>query len=393
MSNLLMISGDRSLAEGKHGAFYNTLEELHKHFEKIDVICPKIRNSKLGIRNFFDNVEVHPSLWPLIFQPFWILRAGLRVLSSYQLSFTNSQFPDNKETNVKWQINGKWSMKNDNWVMTVHDYPPFYNGIGAFLLWCRIRIPYLLEIHHIPGYPKSANFREWLYRIFAQLFIVIDAWPARAVRVVNQHQTKEFLIRAGVPASKIMYIPSIYIDHGIFKPQNEPKEYDLIFVGRLAENKGVDLLLEVAKKSNLEVLIVGDGPLKKYIDGKIKEWKLVNVKCFGWAKDSQEVASLINKSKLFVLTSLNEGGPRVVAEALACGVPVLATSVGIIPDIKDACTIIDWDVTDIVNKANHLLNDEQAYKSKVELGLEVSKQFNKESAIKNYAEKIASLIS
>ncbi len=65
MANLRMISGDRSLAEGKHGAFYNTLEELHKYWDRIDIICPK-PNSKFnlpageaGIQNlnFFELLE------------------------------------------------------------------------------------------------------------------------------------------------------------------------------------------------------------------------------------------------------------------------------------------------------------------------------------------------
>ena len=143
MSNLLMISGDRSLAEGKHGAFYNTLEELHKHFEKIDVICPKIRNSKLGIRNFFDNVEVHPSPWSLWLQPFWIYREGMRILK------TND-----------------YSLKASNYFMTCHDYSPFYNGLGAYILSIATCVPYVLEIMHIPGLPRSASFKEFIYKMF-----------------------------------------------------------------------------------------------------------------------------------------------------------------------------------------------------------------------------------
>lgn len=366
--NLLMISGDKSFAEGKHGAFYNTLEEFHKHWNRIDIICPKVGPKE--IQEVFGNVFIHSSPWPLILQPFWIFKKGQEI-------YHRNKFD----------------------LVTCHDYPPFYNGLGAFLLWRRIRIPYVLEIHHIPGYPKSANFKEWLYRLFARLFIALDALPARAVRVVNKYQTKEFLVRAGVPVSKIMYIPSIYINHDIFQPRSEPKEYDLIFVGRLAENKGIELFLEVAKTLNLKTLIVGDGPLRTFCKLKIENCRKdlpkgekLKIDMHGWAKDSQEVADFLNKSKLFVLTSYNEGGPRVVAEAMACGVPVLATPVGIIPDIKSACTIIDWNVDDIVKKARNLLSDEQVYKSKIELGLEVVKQFNKESAIKNYAEKIKQLI-
>ncbi|MEK7591453.1 MAG: hypothetical protein AAB489_04585, partial [Patescibacteria group bacterium] len=42
---LLMISGDRSILQGKKGAFYHTLQEFSKHWERIDVICPRVSSS------------------------------------------------------------------------------------------------------------------------------------------------------------------------------------------------------------------------------------------------------------------------------------------------------------------------------------------------------------
>src|SRR3989344_9170381 len=114
-----MITGDRALAEGKHGAFYNTLEEFHKYWDRIDIICPKISkqqivnsktNYQLPITNLFGNVYLHPSPWPIWLQPLWILHEGLHVLriTNYKLPITNC-------------------------LMTVHEFPPFYNGIGARL--------------------------------------------------------------------------------------------------------------------------------------------------------------------------------------------------------------------------------------------------------------------
>jgi len=113
------------------------------------------------------------------------------------------------------------------------------------------------------------------------------------------------------------------------------------------------------------------------------------------AKDQKKIAELINKSRILIMTSYNEGGPRVVVEALACGVPVLATSVGIVPDLlKNGLggEIIDWEAEDIVKKIKGLLNDFAKYYQYSQDGLEIAKQFEKKAAIKNYAEKIKSLI-
>ncbi|MDO8496463.1 MAG: glycosyltransferase family 4 protein, partial [bacterium] len=130
--------------------------------------------------------------------------------------------------------------------------------------------------------------------------------------------------------------------------------------------------------------------------GLYGHWKLQdNVLLHGWAKDSQEISELINKSKILVMPSYNEGGPRVVLEAMACGVPVLATSVGIVPDvIKDGESggVVDWSADDIAKKAQELLSNGDEYEKYRLAGLEMAKQFEKNGAIKNYAEKIKQLI-
>jgi len=376
-----MISGDRSLAEGKRGAFYNTLEEFHKYWERIDIICPRSQNQKSKFKNqnynsklkIFDNVYLHESPWSIWLQPFWILKKGREIYHEQKFD-----------------------------LMTVHEYPPFYNGIGARLLWNKIHVPYVLEIHHIPGYPRAADFKEWFYKKLVWLFIKHDVAKARAVRVVNQHQVPEFLIKAGVSKEKIAHMPSFYIDLNVFKPADVVKKYDFIFVGRLAKNKGIDLLLEAAGKLkfkiiNFKLLIVGDGPEKENLKFKIYNLKLHdNVVLYGWAKDSREVAQLLNQSKILIMPSYNEGGPRVALEAMACGVPVLATPVGIVPDlIKNGETgaIIDWDPQDISQKAAELLENNYKYQKYSKIGMEIANHFEKKDSIKNYAQKLQKLLS
>src|SRR3989338_2072901 len=87
MPKLLMISGDRSLAVGKRGAFYNTMEEFHRYWERIDIIVPKTTNYKLKTINYFDNVFIHSSPWPLIFQPWWILKKGRQIFVEQNQGF------------------------------------------------------------------------------------------------------------------------------------------------------------------------------------------------------------------------------------------------------------------------------------------------------------------
>lgn len=377
------------IASGKRGAFYYTLEEFHKYWDRIDIISPRIsRGSTSGesspeVEPLFGNVYIHVSPWPLMLHPIFFIKKALKLHKEHKFN-----------------------------LMTVQEFPPFYNGIGASIISVFTRIPYVLEIHHIPGYPKAANFKEILYRNLIKWFIKFDVLRATAVRVVNKKQTPEFLIKVGVPKEKIVYIPSMYIDLDIFKPMSLSKKYDLIFVGRLVGNKGVGLFIEAIRllivdyKLPVKCLIVGEGPLLKKIKLEIKncppagrygppagEAGKLKIDLYGRAKDSSEIARLLNESKIFLMPSYNEGGPRVVVEAMACGVPVLATNVGLMSDFadKNVVKIIDWNAKDIADKIKELLETEDERKKLSQAGLEIAKQFEKKEMIKNYSDKLKEL--
>ncbi|KKS14406.1 MAG: hypothetical protein A3I32_02535 [Candidatus Yanofskybacteria bacterium RIFCSPLOWO2_02_FULL_45_10] len=365
MAKLLMITGlgsARDLASGKRGAFYNTLEEFHRYWERIDIIAPRV---KQPVGNLFGNVFIHTSPWPLLLHLVFFIKKAMTIYREQKFD-----------------------------LMTVHEFPPFYNGLAARWLWHKLKIPYIIEIHHVTGYPKPGSMKERVYLSLMHWFVAWDIKPSKQIRVVNQKQVSEFLIKAGVDQAKISYIPSLYIDLDVFKPLVEEKKYDLIFIGRLVENKGINLFLETVKKTGLSGAIIGTGPLQHEIKLKIEKWKL-KIDFHGWAKDANAVAHLINQSRLLVMPSYNEGGPRVVAEAMACGVPFLATPVGIVPDLisqVEVGEVIRWDVLDIQRKAEALLSDPERYSRYSKAGPILAKQFEKKQAIKHYADWLKSYI-
>ncbi len=358
-----MVSGDRMAAQGVRGAFYNTLAELRKHFERVDIICPRAGSDNVQP---FENVFIHPSPWPIWLQPWWIRKKGL------ELSQANA-----------------WS------IMTVHEYPPFYNGLGAYLLWRKIKIPYVLEIHHIPGYPRAASIKEAWYCRLSHVFLAADAHRASAVRVVNQHEAPKFLISAGIKNKKIKYFPSLYIDTGIFRPEQTEKKYDCAFVGRLATNKGIDLFVKAVQKAGVSAVIVGDGPLAGAVKRLVYSQGLADrIALHGWAKDSSEVARLLNESKILVIPSFNEGGPRVAMEAMACGIPVISTPVGIVPDVvQNGATgeIVGWDADEIALRIRKILSDPAIQDTYAKAGLDIASKFERSAMIRNYSDFLKTL--
>ncbi|MBR6690045.1 MAG: glycosyltransferase [Bacilli bacterium] len=104
----------------------------------------------------------------------------------------------------------------------------------------------------------------------------------------------------------------------------------IISVGRLVEGKRVDEAIEIFSKINndYKFIIVGDGPEKENLNNLIKQKKLGNrVQLVGY-KNSEEVNQLLRKSDIFIMTSITEGLPMTLLEAMRTGVPCIAYDTG-----------------------------------------------------------------
>jgi len=112
----------------------------------------------------------------------------------------------------------------------------------------------------------------------------------------------------------------------------------LINVARLSREKNHALLVRAFSKAvqscpNLELWLVGDGELRRDIEELVKQLGLEEkVKFFGVRSD---VPELLSQADIFVLSSDYEGFGLVVAEAMAAGLPVIATAIGGIPEILE----------------------------------------------------------
>jgi len=369
--NLLMISGDRSVLSGKRGAFWYTLEAFSKHWGRIDIICPyvDIDTSNPDTLTFFGNVHFHPSpqksLWS---QPAWILKKGMQL---------HALFHHN--------------------VMTVHEYPPFYNGIGARKLLKRMKIGSVLELHHLVGYPDPASLTERIGRMLSRLYLPFEIRSFDVVRTVSK-PAAERLLSWKVQKSKVSVVPSFYLDHQVFAALQQPakKQYDVAFCGRLVENKGLDTLLRaIAKRPRITLLVIGDGPERKRCEELARQLDISErVEFRGWLAEQDDVLRTLMNAKVFVMNSLSEGGPRIALEAMACGLPVVVTKVGVMPDvIEDGKSGLFTSGTpdNLIVMIERLLQDEAL---RIQMGQEakgVLQRFEREKLIANYARFLQSV--
>jgi len=107
-------------------------------------------------------------------------------------------------------------------------------------------------------------------------------------------------------------------------------------IGRLEPVKGPGYLIEAARMvieqlPRVKFLVVGDGSLRNDLESQCEELGVLNEFIFtGWKEDVHSILSILD---ILVLPSINEAVGRVLIEAGACGIPVVATHVGGVPEI------------------------------------------------------------
>ncbi len=112
----------------------------------------------------------------------------------------------------------------------------------------------------------------------------------------------------------------------------------IIFVGRLNPVKGVRYLIKamrfvLEKEPNCKLLIVGDGEERAELEALSVQLGIKESIQFAGAVPHEKVRTYLQQADVFVLPSLSEGFPLVILEAMACGLLIVATRVGGIPDI------------------------------------------------------------
>ena len=190
------------------------------------------------------------------------------------------------------------------------------------------------------GQKKSDRWRRG-YRIF------LDKWTSRfcCLIISNSEAGRRFLIEEGIDPAKIITIHNgVDLDQFTVRiaPGEKKRRYglrqDSMLVGiiaNLTEVKGHKYFLQAAREvlksiPQAEFLIVGDGPLREDLGGLSKNLGIsAGVNFMGFRQDIPEILSILN---VFVLSSLWEGFPVSILEAMAAGKPVIASKVGGIPE-------------------------------------------------------------
>ncbi len=128
------------------------------------------------------------------------------------------------------------------------------------------------------------------------------------------------------------------VDFSIFHPGVKPalppvQNHRLLFVGRLEKRKGLDYLFQalpavLASYPGTELVVVGFGPLKKYYQRLVKKLSIGKSVRFVGAVPNQELAGYYTGATIYIApTTGREAMGIVLIEAMACGLPVIASQI------------------------------------------------------------------
>lgn len=249
--------------------------------------------------------------------------------------------------------------------------------------------------HHFEKYYLLKESKNLLYKVKNYIFL------KREEKLLNKYD--EFLVlteedkkQYGNNKIKVINNPLTFYP----KETSNLKNKKAISVGRLENQKGYDLLIEIWKKvveryPNWTLDIYGEGQLRKELQEKINNYKLKNhIFLRGREKNIQE---RYLESSIYVMSSRYEGFGMVLIEAQACGLPIISFDCPcgpkeIVTDGEDGFLCKFGDIDDMANKIIYLIENENERKNFGKKARENSLRFSEDKIMNQWKELFENLL-
>lgn len=247
----------------------------------------------------------------------------------------------------------------------------------------------------------AKSFFHKIIAYFFLTFLIKVLYPRADIIVCVSNSVKEDLLHILGRSSKLEVIYNPIVDDSILSSSKEPLGSDqyifegaypvIIAVGRLVKAKDYPNLLRAFRKvlnsKQARLLILGEGPEEKQLKDLASQLKIYNDVIFaGFKKNPYKYMA---HSSLFALSSVREGFGNVIIQAMACGVPVVATN-----DKSGPGEIIDNEINgilvypqnpvDLADGILKILENPDFAKKLSENGLERSKHFTVKESVSSY---------
>lgn len=213
----------------------------------------------------------------------------------------------------------------------VHIFFGIPDGPVGWLLKRVYSLPYIISLRGADVPSDEVKRFASHYKLLRPL--VRELWHDADALVAVSNGLREYAYET-TPNLPIEVIPNA-IELSVFRPPRQrpaSETVQLLFVGRFNAFKNVEMLFDVIDKllamaiDNIELQLVGDGAQRSNLERLTVERNLTRyVRFTGWV-DRAELVDIYRRADLFVTATTWEGMPNTVLEAMACGLPVVATN-------------------------------------------------------------------
>jgi len=232
------------------------------------------------------------------------------------------------------------------------------SGIPALMSKKMLKIPYVVwgrgsDVYLPDVYGKLTS------KIVIKNADTVIALTDGIKRIMQDTCTRDIaIVPNGINISEYSYEPGL--------KDRATRGKEILFVGRLSAVKGVQYLIRAMKQvqdkiPDARLIIVGDGEEREMLETLSIHLDIQRYVQFIGVVPHEKVKTFMQQADIFVLPSLSEGFPNVILEAMACGLPVIASRVGGIPDIITNTTngylVEAKDSDDLADKIVLLLSD------------------------------------
>ena len=231
--------------------------------------------------------------------------------------------------------NYEFSRHVGHWIDENHPDIAFGQGFALWGYLSRQKVPTIFHPHGLEMFGGHLRGKEKALAMVFRILVRYHAKHSTAVVSLGGRLTDILKNSVDVDAHRLFEIPNAIDSKRLSRGSQTGKPNHLLFVGRLAFNKGIDLITEALATLHdptLRLTIVGSGPFEEDVKRLSKKDSRVS-----WISNASEaqLSKSYENCEALLFTSRFEGMPTVILEAMASAKMILATNIGAVETMVD----------------------------------------------------------